>query len=591
MPTAVAGQAEVPPLDVASYHLTARYDPLTHLLDGQEKATYHNRTAVAIPTLVFHLYLNAFRSTDTLWMRESNAGMRGYSYDPDAPGWIRIDHIALDDGTLLTVKALDADETLVEVTLPQPVAPGENVVVDIAFTAQLPKVFARTGWADGGDFVLGGQWFPKFGVWEDGAWNAYPFHANSEFYADFGRYDVALTLPQEWIVAATGTDNAVVTAHADGTATHTFVAEHVIDFVWAASPQFHAMTRDVAGVAVRVVYYPQQRAQARRALDATAGAIPLYNTWFGTYGKGLYPQLTVVVVPPGAGGAGGMEYPTLFTVGAMGGVMPPCLRMIEVETVHELGHQWFQSVVATNEAEEPWLDEGFTEYAAVRAMNALYDGDLFTCGGWHFSYLAMCRMEYAMAAETPMAGAAWDYNFMPYAIATYSKPALAFTTVERLVGETAMQRFLHTYFDRYAFTHPHAEDVRAVMTETLGQEVAERFFTEFVHGAGTLDARIVALDATATLERRGEVCIPTTVKVTRDGRRPPDILAWPCDQATLTLGDAPRTVEIDPDNAVVIDQNLVNNGLQRAPDLATWLGVVVRWMQTLQDFFGGGAAW
>lgn len=587
----VASQADVPPPDVASYAITAAYDPATHTLTGQQTATYYNRTDTPISTLVFHLYLNAFRSADTLWNRESGMGLRGYGFDPDAPGWQRMDHIALDDGTVLTVKALDADETLVEAKLPQPIAPGETVTVNIAFTAQLPRVFARTGWADDGDFVFGGQWFPKFGVWENGAWNAYPFHANSEFYADFGRYAVALTLPQAWTVAATGTSDAVVTANADGTATHTFVAEHVIDFAWAASPTFRVLTRDVDGVAVRVYYDPQQRAMARRALEATTGALPLYNAWYGTYGKGLYPQLTVVIVPPDAGGAGGMEYPTLFTVGALGGATPACVRLLEVETTHELAHQWFQSVVATNEAEEPWLDEGFTDYTTVRAMNALYGGAVFDCGGWSFSYLAMRRLEYAMFPSTPMAGAAWDYSFMQYAVATYSKPALALTTVERTVGEAAMLRFMRAYFDRYAFAHPRAEDVRSVMAETLGAEVAAWFFDGLVHGEGVLDAQVVVTDAEATVERQGETCIPTTVRVTRGWRRVPETVPWPCDQPSLTLGDSPRTVEIDPANAIVLDQNHINNGLHRAPDLAMWLGFVARWMQALQDFFWGGAAW
>ncbi|MGC9395870.1 MAG: M1 family metallopeptidase [Anaerolineae bacterium] len=596
LPAPVASQATVPPPDVASYDITATYDPETHTLTGQQTAVYHNRTAAPIPNLVFHLYLNAFRSTETLWMRESGMGMRGYGFDPNAPGWIRIDQLSLADGTALSVKTLDDDETLVEVTLPQPVAPGESISVDIAFTAQFPKAFARTGWADGGDFIFGGQWFPKFGVWEAaawnaGAWNAYPFHANSEFYADFGRYDVALTLPQGWVAAATGTGAPSVVTNADGTATHTFIADHVIDFAWAASPEFREMTRQVEATTVRVVYYPRQRAMARRALNATADAFSLYNAWFGTYGKGLYPQLTIVIVPPDAGGAGGMEYPTLFTVGAMGGVMPACLHMIEVETVHELGHQWFQSVVATNEAEEPWLDEGFTDYATVRAMNVLYDGAIFDCAGWAFSYLAMHRMQYAMFPDTSMAGAAWDFGSMQYGIATYSKPVLGLTTVERSVGETAMQHFLSTYFDRYAFAHPRAEDVRAVMEETLGSEVTTWFFDQLVHGDGTLDARVVAIDEEATLEREGDLCIPTTVRVTSAGQWTPEIITWPCDQPTLTVDDAPRMVEIDPDGAIVLDQDLANNRLRRTSDLATGLGIAVRGLRFWQDFLWGGAVW
>jgi hypothetical protein len=286
-----------------------------------------------------------------------------------------------------------------------------------------------------------------------------------------------------------------------------------------------------------------------------------------------------------------MEYPTLFTVGAMGNVMPACLRLIEVETVHELGHQWFQSVVATNEAEEPWLDEGFTDYTTTRAMNALYNGAFLDCAGWNFSYLAMHRMQYTMFPGAPMAGAAWDFDSTQYGIATYSKPILAFTTVERTVGETAMQRFLSTYFDRYAFTHPHAEDVRAVMEETLGAEVTTWFFDQLVYGDGTLDARVVAIDEKATLEREGNLCIPTTVRVTRDGERTPEIITWPCDQPTLTIDGAPRMVEIDPNNAIVLDQNFANNRLRRIPDPATGLGLAVRGLRLWQDFLWGGAEW
>ena len=263
-----------------------------------------------------------------------------------------------------------------------------------------------------------------------------------------------------------------------------------------------------------------------------------------------------------------------------------------MEAIHELGHQWFQSVVATNEAEEPWLDEGFTDYATVRAMNALYDGALIDCLGWNFSYLAMHRLQYTMFPDTPMGGAAWDFGGMEYGIATYSKPALALTTVERIAGETAMQRFLSTYFDRYAFAHPRAEDVRAVMEETLGAEVTTWFFDQLVDGDGVLDARVVAIDAEqATLEREGDLCIPTTVRVTRDGRQAPETVAWPCDQPTLTIDGAPRIVEIDPDDAIVLDLNLANNRLRRAPDPATGLGIAVRGLRFWQDFLWGGAVW
>jgi hypothetical protein len=580
--------APVPPPEIASYTIEAAYAPADHTIIASQTATYVNRTETAIPDLVFHLYLNAFRSEDTLWMREAGPAHRGFQYSADAPGRIVVDRVALDDGSALTLEPVDADETLVRAVLPEAVAPGDAVTVRMDFTATLPRVFARTGWADEGDFVMAGQWFPKFGVWEEGAWSAHPFHANSEFYADFGTYDVAVTLPEGWRIGATGVLVEAPVDNGDGTATHTFYAEHVIDFAWGASPHFRTLTTHHGDVDLEILYYPGQRAEARRVLKATTGGLDVYHDWYGAYGRGLYPELTVILVPPGAGGAGGMEYPTLFTVGALNVQGPACFRMLEVETVHELAHQWFQSVVATDEAEEPWLDEGFADYSTVRAMNALYDGALSSCGGWTFSYLAMRRLEYRMMPDTPMAGRAWDFDGLTYGIATYSKPAVALSTLERRVGDAAMVAFLRAYTDQYAFAHPSAEDLRAVMAETLGAETADWFFKELVDGAGTLDAQVARLDAAdADLARRGDLCVPVPValRLTRTGY---EVVRWPCGAEFQEEVDRLRGVEIDPERIALLDLNWVNNGQRRQIDGAAWVGAVVRTGRLLQTLFRGG---
>ncbi|MGC9347223.1 MAG: M1 family metallopeptidase [Anaerolineae bacterium] len=584
-------QRALPPPEVASYAIDARYAPLAHIITAEEVATYYNRTEAPIEDLVLHLYLNAFRSGDTLWMREGGLGHRGFQYDPGAPGWIRVEQIRLEDGSALSVEAVDPDETLVRVDLLEAVPPGGSITVEISFTAQLPRVFARTGWADDGEFVMAGQWFPKFGVWEDGAWNAYPFHACSEFYADFGTYEVALTLPDDWHVGATGVAVDAPIDNGDGTATHWYKAEHVIDFAWSASPHFQTMTRTVDGIAVDLFHYPGARSAARRVMDATVETLALYGAWYGPYGKGLYPHLTVILVPSGAGGAGGMEYPTLFTVGALApGGTPRCLKLLEAETVHELAHQWFQSVVATNEAEAPWLDEGFADYSTVRALDTLYDGALSECAGWQLSYLASRRWEYVLRPGTPMSGRAWDFG-SDYSIATYSKPVVALTTLERRVGERAMLDFLRSYYDAYAFAHPYGQDLRQAMAESLGMEIADWFFEELVHGSGTLDADIVDLRADGVdLEREGDLCVPVEVRLaTSEGETSP---MWPCDgqEADLDVVEELRAVEIDPDRVALLDLNLVNNGDRRQADRAGWLGFAVRMLRVLQVLFGLGCS-
>ena len=580
----------VPPPDVASYVIDARYDPAAYVITATQTATYVNRTQDAIPDLVFHLYLNAFRNENTLWMREAGTTSRGYPFDPNYPGAITVDTIRLADGTDLTLEAVDPDETLARAALPNPVAPGEAVTVEMTYTALLPKVFARTGWADQGDFVMAGQWFPKFGVWQHGGWNAYPFHANSEFYADFGSYEVGLTLPQGWVVGTTGTASGDAVANADGTTTQHFAAEHVIDFAWGASPHFHVRTATVDGVRVEVFHYPDARAASRRAMRATVAALPHYEAWYGPYGGGLYPELTVILVPPGAGGAGGMEYPTLFTVGAsVSPSNPGYSRFLEIETVHELAHQWFQSLVATNEAEEPWLDEGFAEYSSLRAFDVLYHGALWNVGRWAFSFLAIDRAEYVAAPDTTIAGTAWSFGDA-YAIAAYAKPALSLTTLQRRVGDAAMVDFLGTYARRFAFSHPSADDLRGVMSETLGEETAAWFFDELVDSASTLDAR-AADPATTTFDpvREGQLCLPETVRVVEGGQVLEPV--WPCGEPFPTALDAATSVDIDPDLVAILDLDLVNNGLSRRPDDAVWLGATVRMVQFLQVLFRGVSSW
>ncbi len=580
--------AQSPPPDVASYDISAHYTPETHRITAQETATYVNRTNTPIPDLVFHLYLNAFSSADTLWMREAGPQHRGFSFSAENPGWIEVSEIRLDDGTLLSLEPVDVDSTLVRAVLPEPVPPGGSVRVALTFEAQLPRVFARTGWADGGDFVMAGQWFPKYGVWEDGAWNAYPFHANSEFYADFGAYRVELTLPQGWVVGATGrrVEDGLMMPGPDGGVTHHFEADHVIDFAWSASPDFRALDATSHGVEVSVFYPPGRRAAARRVLSATLAGLDLYGDWFGPYGGGLYPTLTVIVVPSGAGGAGGMEYPTLYTVGATANpATPRCVRLLEAETVHELAHQWFQSMVATNEAEEPWLDEGFADYATARAMTVLEGGHAVTCGGWTLSYLGLQRMSYAMMPETPMAGRAWDFG-SEYAIATYAKPVVALTTLARSVGEPAMLDFLRTYVDTYAFRHPTGEDVQDVMRDTLGDETAVWFFDELVRSGATLDARVDSDVEGVTLTRAGDLCVPVAVNVTVQGETTSQ--TWSCD-GPIEAGDAGwQRVAADPERIAVVDLNLANQAVRRDLDWQSWLGAVTRLTRALQALFRGG---
>ncbi|MGB9605977.1 MAG: M1 family metallopeptidase, partial [Bryobacteraceae bacterium] len=315
-----------------------RLEPDTHTLSGQEIVTYTNRTPDSIDALVFHLYLNAFRNEDTLFMREAAGAHRGFAFDPEHPGSVDVRRLTWQDVDLMPRTVIR--ETLMTTTLPFLLKPGETLTLEAEFEARLPRVFARTGFAD--RFHMVGQWFPKLGVYEAGrGWSAHPFHANSEFYADFGVYDVAITVPETYRVGATGLEVGRE-ANGDGTVTYRFHAEAVIDFAWTAWPEFQEARRQVGSTEVVLLYAPNHAVYVERYLDVAERALQAYGAWFGPY---PYPRLTIVDVPEAAGGAGGMEYPMLVTTGPptpfpaslLGDSFP------EMVTAHEIAHQWWQS--------------------------------------------------------------------------------------------------------------------------------------------------------------------------------------------------------------------------------------------------------
>ncbi len=365
---------------VVDYRISVALDPATRTLTGRETLTWRNPSPTdAVSELQFHLYLNAFKNTKSTFMKESGGQLRGVDMASDGWGWIDITSIATSSGadlkpTLAFIQPDDGnrnDQTVAKAVLPEPVPPGGSVTLEIAFVSKLPRVFARTGYED--DFYLVGQWFPKLGVYEPagmrgretGGWNCHQFHATSEFYADFGSYQVEITVPAGYVVGATG-ERLGERTNPNGTKTYSYAQADIHDFAWTADPDYvvikakFSATEDVtpaeyariaalvgrpidevmlSDVDITVLLQPSRRQQAQRHIDAAKAGLKWYGLWYGRY---PYKTLTVVDPAPGAGGAGGMEYPTFITAGSawLFNYWPfDRIRAVEEVTVHEFGHQ------------------------------------------------------------------------------------------------------------------------------------------------------------------------------------------------------------------------------------------------------------
>ncbi len=483
---------------IANYRIAATLSPETFRIEATETLTWRNTGALPVRSLPFHLYMNAFKNEGTVFMRASRGQHRGQAASDKGWGWIDVSSIRI-GGVELRSRAVfpdlaEGDETVMRVPLDQPLAPGETIQIDFAFTVQLPEVFARTGYK--GKFAMVGQWFPKIGVRTaaGGAerWHCEPFHLNSEFFADFGTYDVTLTVPDTHVVAATGVLTAV--SDAGGKRTLTYRAEDVHDFAWMADPYMKVMTGTAntarGPVEVRVYHRPMQRKFARRHLRAGIGAVEQFSALFVPY---PWTIMSIIDPPLDAGGASGMEYPTLVTTAGDMFLAPEGVRVPEFVTVHEVGHNWFQGILASNEVEEAWLDEGVNEYADVLVMQALYgdatmlDWHGLTLGGSQPHQLSFPRTTWLPSAVATRAPDFSDNG--TYGAATYAKTAMALRMLERLTDPVAFRRGFRRYAETFAFKHPTGRDLFRVLASELGQDVS-RISDPAFYGRGGADLRV-----------------------------------------------------------------------------------------------------
>jgi hypothetical protein len=428
--------------------------------------------------------------------------------------------------------------------------PGASVEVTMTFTAQLPRAVARTGYE--GAFAMVAQWFPKLGVLVGHRgferWECPPFHVNTEFFADFGVYDVALTVPTTHVVAATGVLAAVVD-HGDGTRTLTYRAEDVHDFAWMIDPYMQVLTAtaqvDGQPVEIRVVHRPRQRGFARRHLMAAIGAVELFSRLFVPY---PWSVMTVIDPPPEASATAGMEYPTLVTTAGDNVLMRPGIRLPEYVTVHEIGHNWFQGILATNEFREAWLDEGVNSWADGVVMDELYGAKHsgVAWGGWQAGMTRLQRVVGGRFSDLPSPIAASADVFVDndaYGAASYGKTEAALRTLEAVVGRDRFLAAMRDYATTWAFRHPTGTDLWQSLEASLGEDLDWFVQPAFQHPGGVeLAIRTVACRPhRAPRGVFGEGSGRRTVGPTDDG----DTGGYACEVVIVNRGTIPVPVEVE----------------------------------------------
>jgi len=489
----------------ASYRIEVTLDPESKTLEGYEVIEWRNLQRASTQELRFHLYWNAWRNNRSTWM----LGNRLVGHDNHrrlgrrpAPGdwsWVEVDSVQWLEKDAIEGPELERrfaspddgnpdDRTVMVVSLPEAVGEGETARVSVRWRARIPRTFARTGYH--GDFYFFGQWFPKLGVFESGGWNCHQFHVATEFYADYGVYDVSMTVPGGYVVGATGRSIGLADGPG-GTETHRYYQEDVHDFAWTASPYFRTREErfEVEGlppVDLRLLIQPEHLGQAGRYFDAARAALESYGRWYGPY---PYGHVTLVD-PAWRSGAGGMEYPTLISVGTRR-FAPVAGDSPESVIIHEMGHQFWYGLVANDEVAYAWLDEGLVTFSTLRIMETVYDRPALVhryfsdfvpvvfpeirLSRWH---RGLARFREHGTSDTPARPSYLHHPGTAHAI-SYEKPAAWLATLENHLGWETLREILSTFFARYRFGHPTPEDFFAVVDEVAEEELT--WFFDQVH--------------------------------------------------------------------------------------------------------------
>ncbi|MCJ7581225.1 MAG: M1 family metallopeptidase [Candidatus Aminicenantes bacterium] len=523
------------------------------------------------------------------------------------------------------------DKTVFTVKLPQGIQPGQSITVRISFQSKIPSPISRTGVYKDNYFIA--QWFPKLGVFQEGQWNCHQYHSSSEYFADYGTYDVSITIPSKFVIGATG-EHRVQIGNEDGTTTHHFYQHSVHDFAWTASPHLLEYKEDYEfssgkSTEITLLLQPEHKKIKGRYLNAVKNAIKYSSLFYGDY-----PYTTATCVDPGYNSrSGGMEYPTFFTGGAYfltrNGIPRP-----EGVTIHEFGHGYFYGLVGSNEFENPWMDEGFTSFLDTEVYYAAYGEPVFSKSYFGIPVtfkgikipiesdgISRHRQTYNM---DPLQRYSWEFmEGGSYGANSYSKAELMLRTLKRFMGKDLFAAMIKDYSLRWWFKHPKPNDFYDVVSEYVGEDMSW-FLDQFIYGSEKLDYATADIsnlrpvqprgmfdgeykesgenngldtfESAVLIRRLGEVKLPVEVKIFfEDGETVMEnwdgLNRWI--KFNFNRSSPIIKAVVDPDFKLVLDINRTNNSLKTKPNRLAPLKGVSAWLLWLQHFlefftlFGG----
>ncbi|MBP6828831.1 MAG: M1 family metallopeptidase, partial [Saprospiraceae bacterium] len=535
-----------------NYKITVALNDSTHSLTGNISIEYVNNSPDALSEIRMHLWGNAFKNRETAFCRQKlrDGNMRFYFAEEKDLGYFKNLDFSI-DGNKAIWKADPKNPDMAVIQLAQPLLPGSRLTIATPFLLKIPASFSRLGHV--GTSYQMTQWFPKPAVYDNRGWHAMPYLDIGEFYSEFGSFDVTITLPGNYVVGATGVLQtpsewafmAKKEAESRGklangvdktrdpfppsspeTKTIRYMAEKVHDFAWFADKRFFVL-KDTAHLASGrtvdcwAMFTAAESDLWKKGAFYVRRSAEYYSERVGEY---PWPQATAVHSALSAGG--GMEYPMITVIGNSS-----TGKDLDEVITHEVGHNWFYGILASNEREHPFMDEGINSYYEQSYMRRYYGGGNLADDMGFPKFLfnpekngPLVENGYLLLAgdrkDTPPDTHSNDFSPIAYGLQVYMKTAYCLHWLEKSIGTQRLDAAMQAYYRQWQFKHPYPEDLQGVW-KNAGLE-AEWWF-EAMQTQKRVDPALVKIEKEADhfnleIKNKGDLDAPFSVTAMKDGK-------------------------------------------------------------------------
>lgn len=542
-----------------NYEIQVRLDDINHRLHAFESIEYINNSPDVLNEIWFHLWPNAYRDNSTAFAEQElrNGSLKFQYAKPEARGFID----SLDfkvDGETVPFAYHERHPDICKIALKTPLQPGGRITISTPFRVKIPSsAFSRLGHYKQQYQLC--QWYPKPAVYDRKGWHPMPYLNQGEFYSEFGNFRVAITLPENYVIASSGTmvpdeaEQARIEENIRKTTswmeqgfpeqkrdsllssknlkTVVYTLENAHDFAWFADKEYHIQKGSVklerSGNTIETWTYftPKNAKSWKDGITYVNDAVKYYSQWVGDY-----PWPVCKALDGALSAGGGMEYPTIT-------IISPTSDVVQLDEViaHEVGHNWFYGILASNERTHPWMDEGTNSYYENRYMRTKYpDHSLINAmlpeqaaeklGVNKFGKYYLQTVPYLLCARSGIDQAlnlpADDYQSVNYGTMIYMKTAVVFNYLEAYLGTEKFDAMMQSYYNTWKFRHPYPEDFRAHAEDFVGEKL-DWFFDGLIDSRDRVDYAIGGIRKTETgyrvaVKNKGEVVGPVGISLRQD---------------------------------------------------------------------------